>query len=236
MLDHGQMMKYIDERRKGIKPAEALVNAKAKPATAGWTKFYSPRSNVTRQSDRPQYAFIENTDSAGLRFVNFADKIRTSINHTGWYADSSEGDSGYNYRGAVWRLPHSRGFIAGYVDPYNDGAAFVELVICANENEAAYSADTIAENKAEKSRDYDEAWQAGREFNELGDEIASARRDCLELIAEAKSACERLSGLDHIKATIRGHIQEYRSEIRNARNRRAKLESDYGHCEAFRNA
>lgn len=194
-------------------------------------------SNITRQPDRPRYAWIENTRDAGLRFVDFADKIAPrSIKHTGWYTDGA-GDL-ETLRGAVWRLNSGRGFIAGYVDPHNEGAAFVELRPISIDDEigAAHAADRIAEMEAEKERDYQRAWQAGRRYEELGDDIAQARKSCLALIREARAACKVLSDFATIKDAIRDHVESYRADIRKARAKRAELFSDYGRAAAFNDA
>ena len=237
MLASGHLFAYVNARRKGKAPATALELARAKPAACGYTKFYSPEGNVTRQPNRPRYAWIENTESAGLRFVDFADKIARSIRHRGWYT-SDDGWTGETYRGVVYRLARGRGFISGYADPNNKGAAFVDLSPYDSDDElgAALGADSIAEREAEDARDYNHVWQAGRHFEDLGDEIIIARRACLDLIAQAKAGCKSLADLPAVKGAIRNRIEHYVGSIRNAREKRAELESDYGHSPAFHDA
>lgn len=146
-------------------------------------------NNVTRQEKKHpsnNYAWIENTESAGLRFVGYADEICKSIRHCGWYTDE-DGDR-ETYRGAVWQLPARHGvarYIAGYEDPNNKGAAFVDLNIIRGRKggtrygaddamtEAAHRADSIAKHNAEREREYNAAWQAAllrlRDFHFDGD-------------------------------------------------------------------
>src|SRR6218665_522009 len=143
--------------------------------------------------------WVERPGDAGLRFVGFADEL-TGARHTGWYADSTEGASGYLYRGAVYQLPAHRGrarYVSAYASSLNEGPAaiaFGEIFIgepgfseadadhyCAH-RDASRWADRIAEIEAEKARDWDEAWQAGAKWRDLGDEVAATRRDALELL------------------------------------------------------
>lgn len=226
---------YIDNRRKGMPALRAMAAARAKPSAWGGYPSFLVGGNVTRRPSRPQYAWIENPEMAGLRFVKYADEIAPrSIQHTGWYT-SEHGDNGENYRGAVYRLPHSRGLIAGYEDPNNAPACFVELSLWDSDdgNGAAFAADRIAELEAESAREYNEAWQAGRRFEDLGEQISSARRSCLELIREAKEACKGISDMPAIRLTIRRAIEQYRESIQDWRDEREQLQRDYGRCEGF---
>lgn len=226
---------YIANRRKGIPAARALELARAKPSPYGGYTSFLPGGNITRQPTRPQYAWIEDTQAAGLRFVDYADNIAPrSIRHCGWYKDD---DGAYDtFRGAVWRLPRgTKGLIAGYTDPWNKGAAFVELHRWDTDDAigAACAADRIAELEAEKERDYRRAWRAGRRFEDLADDITAARRACLSLIRETKAARDSLTSYDSIKALIRARIESLRDDIRNARDERKKLFDEYGHAAGF---
>ncbi len=196
-------------------------------------------SNITRQTDRPNYAWIEKPRDAGLRVVGFADKLAPrSVQHTGWYTD----DDGQmeTLRGIVFRLPHSRGLIAGYADPHNDGAAFVELRLTDKDDEtgAAHAADRIAELAAEEERDYQRAWRAGQRYRDLEDEISIMRKACLQLIHESKKLCASITTTDFeaLKDAIRERIEHYRDNIQSARDDRKNLKSDYGHEAAFNDA
>lgn len=232
MLQGANLLAYVAARRKQIAPPKALEMARTKPACVGYPQFYSPEGGITRQPKKPAYAWIENPTDSGLRFVDYADKI-ANLDHNGWYT-MDDGDNGEVMRGVVFRLPHGRGFIAGYADPCNDGPAFVELSIIDDEKDAARIADSIAEHYAEQERDYQRAWQAGRRFDNLLEEIQNARRDCLELIRETKEACAALANYSAIKATIRGEIKSYLRTIKDARAKRATLEDEFGAYAGFK--
>lgn len=123
---------------------------------------------VTRQPDRMTYAWIERPRDAGLRLVGYADEI-AKLRHRGWYCDEYQDEV---FRGVVYRLPHSRGFIAGYADPYNKGCAFVELSACATEVDAAHSADEIARYEAEREIEYQESQSAKLRAEEEAEQFA----------------------------------------------------------------
>lgn len=230
------LFSYIEYRRRGYKPADALHHAKEKPVSGGYGKFFTPECNVTRQPNRPRYAWVENANAAGLRFVGYADELARSIRHTGWLIND-EG-WGETYRGAVYRLPHSRGYIAGYADPNNKGAAFVELSLIDSDDEtgAAFAANRIAELEAERERDYQRAWHAGQRFRDLADEVAGARKACIALIREARAVCDSLTNAASVKAAIREKIETHCETIREARREREKLQSEFGREAAFNEA
>lgn len=228
---------YVDLRRKGVPALEAWKRSKTMPpAVCGWSQF-TQNPGIARQPDRPHYAWIENTSAAGLRLVDYADKLAPrSVRHQGWYLDSEFQDE--VYRGAVWRLPHSRGLIAGYCDPNNDGAAFVEIrLIDADDTVgAAHAADRIAELEAEKERDYQDGWRAGDRWRTLGEEIASLRRECLDLILDIKAACPTIADKSAITTTLRRRVEDIRHAITTAHKARKSLQNDYGHTHGFADA
>lgn len=156
--------------------------------------------------------WIESATEAGLRFVNFSDKICGHISHTGWYT-SENGDNGESLRGAVLQLPAKAGrvrFMAGYADPNNDGAYRLDGAIYEaapdDDNgdawnndpgdrdaalEAARAADSFAEKTAESERDYNAAWRLGNEWADKRTEAREARAagrhaEARELFAEAR--------------------------------------------------
>ena len=81
----------------------------------------------------------------------WADEIKAAhINHTGWHSDEY-GDS-EKIRGLVVYLPHGR-MLAGW--SMGEGmASAVEGDIYTDETDAARAADSIAENVAEREREY----------------------------------------------------------------------------------
>jgi len=92
------------------------------------------------------YRWFENVDDYRARNANEIVRLR----HNGWYIDEQQDET---TQGIVLRLPNKRGFLAGCSDPYNDGAALVEMCVYDDEDTAARCADQIAERYAEKSRE-----------------------------------------------------------------------------------
>lgn len=89
----------------------------------------------------------------GLRW-EWADNAAQSIHHTGWYTD--EYGDGDTIRGLVFRLPHNRGFLAGW--SMGEGmASIVAYEVYPDEVSAALAADDIARYAAEREREYREA-------------------------------------------------------------------------------
>lgn len=202
--------------------------------------------NVTIQpKERPlqsgRYAWIENYASAGLRKAGFADEIaRRGIDHNGWFIDAFEDEV---YRGIVLQFPGRKGkaqYIAGYADPYNSGAVFVDLadIIEGDGSEddsdarrtAAHRADRIAEIHAERERDYQAVANARFRFEEIPDEIASIGERINKLRSERRAA-RKLSreSFPTICETLVSKIRDYVSQIQKLKAERRKLESDYSH-------
>lgn len=212
--------------------------------------------NVTRQrKERPgdNYAWIENTESAGMRFAGFADELAPrAVNHKGWY-NSPDNIFGEVYRGAVWQLPGRDGvarFLAGYVAPDSGGAAFVCLDIIseaplhceqsqdkANDDakrEAALRADSIAEREAEKEREYNEQWQAGARWSDLGEQCADIRRELLALLGEMKAERKaRGASGETICKTLRAAVRNMLADIEKMRGERAEPFRGYGDSDGF---
>jgi len=79
----------------------------------------------------------------------WCDDACSSIHHTGWYCDSFQ-DS--KVRGIVMRLPHNRGFLAGW--SIGEGMiSEIKYTIYNDETTAAWAADSIAEEVAERERE-----------------------------------------------------------------------------------
>lgn len=95
------------------------------------------------------------------------------INHTGWWTDEYQDQK---IRGIVFRLPRSRGFLAGWTMG-ESMASTVEVDIYETEREAAYAADSMAESAAEKEREYqakEEAERLAEEEREEAEELTAA--------------------------------------------------------------
>lgn len=241
-------------RKKGIPAHEAITRAKAdvenrtrRYASTLYTG-YGPRFE---SGSEKHLRWIENPAECGLRRVGFADEHCEYIDHRGWYTDD-DGMNGEVYRGSVYLLPGRNGapvFVYGYDDPCNPGACLLSFDVVYGEagyfsayeynnpefSDAARYADSMAESFAERERDYQRAWRAGRDFEEKGDEIGELRREALAIIRDLKSAGRFATSGDFPAAceTLRNRVSEIRERIAELREEREELESWYGDCEGF---
>ena len=93
-----------------------------------------------------------------LRWQYCDEVAGTRIRHTGWWTDDYQEEK---IRGLVFRLPHNRGFLAGWT--MGEGmASAVEGDIYETEVEAARAADDLAESIAEDERESREEQEAER--------------------------------------------------------------------------
>ncbi|MGX1098867.1 hypothetical protein [Amorphus sp. MBR-141] len=180
--------------------------------------------------------WIEAPAGCGLRFVGAAHDV-ARIEHTGWFLDDTQGET---VAGAVYQMPARNGvpiFVAGYLDPWNDGPACLDFGgTFDDEKEAAHAADGIAERMAEESREYAAASRGRLEHDELADEIATSRTEALALIREIKATRQAICGSPSIIAALRRRLESFLFEIREARERRATLAHDFDHCAGWRDA
>lgn len=119
--------------------------------TSRSTYYHAPEPMVGGKS-HPGDSFYLGDMGGPSRWVWADEAGGVRINHTGWYTDE-DGDS-EKMRGIVVRLPHGK-FLAGW--SMGEGmSSSVEGDIYNDETEAAYAADSIAENAAEREREYQE--------------------------------------------------------------------------------
>lgn len=187
--------------------------------------------------------WIAHPERAGLRFVGFADEIAgRAIDHSGWFIDCHESDT---YRGAVYQLPARKGR-ARYVPAYREGCeirrtwhdmsgegaarlAFGDMIEGerldssfdedSGKRDAAYRADSIAEIGADRAREYDSAWRAGRAFAEHMESAQAARAQARELIGDIRRArgdagfCERFPSIGKaLRSAIRDALETWQGE------------------------
>lgn len=115
-------------------------------------KYCGPYYHAPKPTDKSGIGFY--LDSAGQPFTRWkwCDDVLNNIGHTGWFCDRYA--AGDTIRGIVVYLPHGR-FSAGY--SMGDGmASFVDGELYDDETSAAYAADSMAENAAERQREYEE--------------------------------------------------------------------------------
>lgn len=99
--------------------------------------------------DKTRFFYLDSDFMPSLRWQWADDVVR--LNHTGWYCDDYQDQT---IRGIVMRLPHERGFLAGW-SMGESMTSEIELDIYPDQDSAAYAADSLAEHAAERQRDYE---------------------------------------------------------------------------------
>lgn len=173
-------------------------------------------------------------DVSDLRKVGTLDEVLRAnhrrSDYTGWHVDPDGHEVAIP---AVYQLPSRKGrklYAYGYDDWTNPNAAFLCFDLePEDELEAARAADHLTERMAEDERAYQEAWQKGREYDDLGAEVAASRKRLLALFAELRQT--KLSGA--ICQTLRETILAKVEEISEARRERAKLLDEWGSQPGF---
>ncbi|AAQ63386.2 hypothetical protein Nazgul10 [Burkholderia phage BcepNazgul] len=108
--------------------------------------YHAPKPNSTGKG-----FYLESDGAPGLRW-QWCDEVEGAcINHTGWFAD--EHGDGDTIRGVVFRLPHGRGFLAGWSKGECTASEITYDCIYINEIFAAQAAATMARLVAERCRD-----------------------------------------------------------------------------------
>lgn len=114
------------------------------------TYYHAPPPLVDGMSHPGQGFYLDDHGAPERRL--WADEVESvRINHTGWFTDDQYDEK---IRGLVVRLPHGK-FLAGWSMGIGMCAS-VEGDIYDDIKEAAYAADSIAEDTAEKEREYQE--------------------------------------------------------------------------------
>lgn len=151
----------------------------------------------------------------------------------GWYINDFQETTS----GVVYRLPARHGkpqFLAGYTDPHNSGAVTLSFdTIYTDLKQACRTADKLAETMAEQEREYNEAWEAGREFTDLAEEVTKTRAQVKTIIGELKALRKYATECPAICATLREGVSRKLAEIAAARKKRAELQSSWGRHEGF---
>lgn len=147
---------------------------------------------------------------------------RALIEHTGWYScDDGDGDLIF---GIVGRLPHGRGFLAGW----SMGASMTATLsrrVYDSERDAVYAADSAADRVAETEREYQRKWRGARDCEDLAEQIQAARAEHSALCAELP--CARLSHdvvpQPHTRRAIIARLSSLRARVRTLGERRRAL-------------
>jgi hypothetical protein len=185
MLDAKTMNNYRFYRSRMFSPVKALVSARTDTVNRYTSTFYEP-INYGKPSKPTRY-FEEK--EVPFRFVGYCDELAKSIRHTGHYEDEFQ-DS--KLRGVVFRLGHGKGLIAGYQESDNDGYVLDLSYTWDNDDEAgaAHAANQFAERTAEKSREYNEAFQAKQKWDDLTEqqiELQGEVENLLRLVSKIQT-------------------------------------------------
>ncbi len=116
----------------------------------------TPKTGPSREG-HGQGFYLASDGAPGLRW-QWCDEVSgqlTPIRHTGWFCNDD--CSGEKIRGVVFRLPHGRGFLAGW--SMGEGmASAVECEVWADEVDCARAADRLAESVAEAEREREQEY------------------------------------------------------------------------------
>lgn len=120
--------------------------ARRSPVVCG--KTYQPSPAPVGEPGTLARSFYLGDGSQPFTRWDWCDDVDDRISHSGWFADP-DGD-GDKVRGIVVRLPHGRGFLAGWA--MGEGmAATVYRDVYADAVDAARAADSVAEAVAAES-------------------------------------------------------------------------------------
>jgi hypothetical protein len=130
----------------------------------------------SQPSANPDSAFfyLESDFMPSLRW-EWADEVDGSrIKHRGWYTDDY--GLGEKIRGLVMRLPHGRGFLAGW-SMGKSMASEIDYTIWDDAIDCARNADRMAERAAENAREQEREFQEEQEREERDECIADGEND-----------------------------------------------------------
>lgn len=126
-----------------------LSNGREVPARMRFACYHAPKPIVAR-GDHGRGFYLASDGAPGLRW-QWADDADRSLDHKGWCTDAH--DDGDVIRGVVFRLPHGRGFLAGW--SMGEGmASAVAYDVFEDEVDAARAADELARVAAEREMEY----------------------------------------------------------------------------------
>lgn len=121
--------------------------------------YHAPRP-ITRQHRQAGRGFyLDDHGAPGLRWcwcdevpADWICDVDPKIDHEGWFCDDFGGEK---IRGVVFKLPRNRGFLAGW--SMGEGmASEVDATVYCVASDAAYAADSMAEEAAERQREFEE--------------------------------------------------------------------------------
>lgn len=236
-------------RSDGRTASAALTFARLDVANATTRFPGNPDAHAWGGRTNGKTRWIESPADCGLRFVGYADKLSRSIDHTGWHSDT---DGHSSIRGVVYQLPARDGrplYIAGHDNDENGladagGPAFLDFGSMdygakggtwnetgSDARDAAHMADRLSELTAERERDYNEAWQAGLRYSDLGEEYRDKRKAVRAVLSEVRAATG-----DKYRATLTraAMLRDFVSARCKLLGKRERLFHDFYNTDGFR--
>lgn len=169
--------------------------------------------------------YLDSDFAPGLRWT-WCDKVEgVRIDHTGWH--TIEGGGTENARGLVLRLPHARGFLAGW--SLGEGmCATVSRHMHEDEAGAAHAADSMAERAAEAEREYQAAFHAGQEARQAEDEAEAAAGQIKVLRRQIRQArLAKISGYPAICEALKATLADLADTVRESFAKRDALRDEW---------
>lgn len=162
------------------------------------------------EADSESFSFYLDSDFApALNWVYCDETNEADIKHMGWYCDDFEQDT---IRGIVLTLPNRRGYLAGWT--MGEGMiTIVERETISDLESACYNADSLAEEAAERSRNYCALSTAEQGYEEEKERIRELREEFSNLAKELRTF-DKLP--DSICKTISARLLSIRSEVKSA--------------------
>jgi len=222
---------YMESDEKTLPAFSAYVRRKY--SRFGFSRVhaisYNPEfipSGQERAYSPDRYRWVENV-ACGLRFVGAAHDI-IRLRHTGYYIDNYQDET---VHGEVYQLPAARDGSPRYVpavnDPNNDGCACLDFHSISDDKEdAARLADGMAENWAEREREYQAKEDEERRIEEIGDEISELYTDFRRISRELRANCEAISAVAVVRELIRDRWKQTKAQIHKLRTEREKIERE----------
>lgn len=189
--------------------------------------MYNPEFKPTELPfDSDRYRWMENVGN-GLRFVGTADKI-IRLDHKGWYIDNFQGET---VHGEVYQLPARNGeplYVPAVNDPFNDNSACVDFRSATNDKEdAARLADQMAEQWAEREREYQAKEDVKRRLEEIDQEIKDKYAQFRGISRAIRANCDKLQGVAVVRELVKDKWEATKETIRELRREQKRIE-DHG--------
>lgn len=172
----------------------------------------------------------ENNES--IRFVGFAHELFNRL-PTGYYCDNDQHEV---FKAGVWQLSSINGcvrYLAGYIEPWNDSAIIdCSSILIAVDSEsqeyaldqAARSADRMADTFAEECRDLQTIDEANQRRRDCLDEISQNRQHHSALIREYKQIHLNASSTPSLYRLVKHTLKSLRFDVNNLKKERQNLQ------------